>query len=332
MQKQWYNVPIFHPLRRKGSFMPYLFAHAMCAVRTRNALQKEGLVLAKHDELYRWGAQGPDIWFYHRPLNAKKTLRSVGNRMHGEHIETTLGAMLEQCRRAQGELREKRFAYFAGFLTHYALDAMAHPFVICRCGRHAYHSRFECEMDAALLELQGDSIQNKRTYDQMPPVEGEVVAHMHEAVWIARGEPLPEGEARQMVRQVRQGLIVMNDPRGVKRRIVRAVETLVGQRGFVSRFIYPTKADPARDVLNLKKNVWHMPWSGEERSESFLELLDAAVIRAEKYVRAAVACLKDALSEEETLKIFGGLSFDSGLPWRQPLAQTRFCDGVYDRP
>ena len=312
--------------------MPYLFAHGLCAVKVRGMLDREALPLGRYDELYRWGAQGPDLWFYHRPLEKKGTLRGFGNRMHAEHVEDTLGAMLEACLAVQGEEREKRFAYFGGFLTHYALDAVAHPYILCRCGGHFYHTRFECELDVALLEQEGTSIRQKRTYDQMPPVEGRIVALMHEAAARAWGEPLPEGEALRAVRQARQGLVILNDPRGWKRGIVRVLETLIGRKGAFSRGIYPTATDPDRDVLNLKKNIWHIPWSGEERRDTFLELIDAAAGRARGYLQTVWSCLEGCCGKEEALAQLGGFSLDNGLPWREAQVEERFYDGVYQKP
>ena len=309
--------------------MPYLFAHNLCAKKTRALLDVESLPLGLYDELYRWGAQGPDLWFYHRPLNKKRTLKPIGNEMHAAHIEQTLSAMLDACPATDGQERLKRFAYFSGFLTHYALDALAHPYIICRSGEKIFHTRFECEMDVALLEQAGDSIRKKRIYDQMPPVDEEVVAAMQEAAVRAWGKPLPKGEAALAVRQARRELILLNDPRGWKRRLVRALETLIGRRGQYSRGIYPTKADPARDVLNLQKQAWHVPWSGEVRWESFSDLLNEAVQRSKGYIEAVWRCLSGTLSREETLKILGGFSMDNGLPWRESNVEYRCFDGVY---
>jgi len=346
--------------------MPYLYAHACCSALAREAIlasgpaqnslrerlaQKSGAAatppfdgLLDADDgpvariqsrfpLFQWGAQGPDIWFYHVLIRPFRSLRRWGNRIHAENVDLTMEALLDSVLAAQGRERDGRFAYFCGFLTHYALDAAAHPFVHSRCGSHAYHTMFEAEVDTALLALSGESPKTVPPASTMPALSREdaaVVADMQSAVAARWGESVPKKALASIVKKAPAILARQHDPKGRKRALALAFERLfTGGRPVASRFFFPLAADEERDVLNLRHSVWPLPWSGEPRTEDFLSLLERAALRAAAYIRTLYESAYCGAPGFSVLSAIGQLSLDNGLPWRESFVDEPFHAGVY---
>jgi hypothetical protein len=346
--------------------MPYLYSHACCSALARDAVffgslppvplserlaNKSGVaahppydgllhagdgpvsIIEARLPLYRWGAQGPDIWFYHALINPLNSQRRWGNRIHAKNVDLTMEALLDCTLDAQGSEKDGRFAYFCGFLTHYALDCVAHPFVHSRCGNHQYHTMFEAEMDTALLALSGESPKTLPPSLNMPALstkEAAIVVAMQSAVVERWGETVPEGVLPSIVQKVPAILKRQHDPRGRKRRLATALERLIAGRPAISRFLFPLVADEERDVLNLRHHVWPLPWSGEPRTDDFLSLLEAAALRAADYIRSLFYCVYRGSPKSSALEAIGQLSLDNGLPWRESFVDEPFHAGVYD--
>lgn len=346
--------------------MPYLYAHACCSALAREAVlygalppypladrlaKKSGAaplvppyceslnakdgplpIIESRLPLYRWGAQGPDIWFYHALIRPFHSQRRWGNRIHGENVDLTMEALLDCTLASEGGEKDGRFAYFCGFLTHYALDAVAHPFVHSRCGGHEYHTMFEAEVDTALLALSGTSPARLPPSSNMPVLsrgDAATVCAMQSGVIERWGETVPKGVLPSIVKKTPVILKRQHDPKGRKRGFAAALERLVSGRPVVSRFLFPLFADEKRDVLNLGHSVWPLPWSGEPRTDDFLSLLETAALRAAGYIRALFDCVYCGSPRSSALFAIGQLSLDNGLPWRESFVDEPYHAGVY---
>lgn len=107
--------------------MPALITHYLAASAAYNRLREEKIEVNR--ALYFWGAQGPDIFFFHKPLNGKKSIRRVGMLLHKtdpQQIFLAFRKYTELC-----DLRDLTdvYSYCYGFLSHLALDCNAHPYV-----------------------------------------------------------------------------------------------------------------------------------------------------------------------------------------------------------
>jgi len=346
--------------------MPYLYAHACCSALAREALfygslppfplldrlsakkgvppltppfdalldAKEGPValIQSRLSLYRWGAQGPDIWFYHWMVRPLSKVHKWGNRIHAENVNLTMEGLLDCVLAAAGEERAGRFAYFSGFLTHYALDSVGHPFVHSRCGSYRYHTMFEAELDTALLALSGTDpakIPPAVNMPQLSAKDARVVCAMQTAIVRRWGESTAKNVLPSIVNKARKMLARQYDPKGRKRRFAVLLEKAAAGRPIISRFIFPLTADPKRDMLNLRHSEWPIPWSGEIRTADFLEILEAAALRAAGYICALFNCAYAGAPRETALQTIGQLSFDNGLPWLDSFVEEPYNASVY---
>ena len=109
--------------------MPSHFAHLLFAEDAlRGALgEKAEEILGAHGNLFRLGAQGPDI-FYHNQRTMPTGLRyGVALHRHG------FGSFVEELAREAARLSlgpaTDLGAFLLGFVTHAPLDRAAHPFI-----------------------------------------------------------------------------------------------------------------------------------------------------------------------------------------------------------
>ena len=75
---------------------------------------------------------------------------------------------------------------------------------------------------------------------------------------------------------------------------------------------------PQADIANDAHAPWASIWTPDEvRHDSFGDLFAASVARAEALASAANALMLGRGSYAALRSLHGGLSYDSGLPWRE---------------
>jgi hypothetical protein len=97
------------------------------------------------------GCQGPDMLFFHnyQPWRRDKTLFALGVSMHAGRTRALLEHLIGFARDYAGADRDELVSYAAGFLTHYAVDKNAHPFVYRKTGEDdARHQALEYMWDS----------------------------------------------------------------------------------------------------------------------------------------------------------------------------------------
>lgn len=314
--------------------MPYIYAHFTCGDHALPLLSGSAArIIRSCRDYYDWGCQGPDLWFYHRAIPWKKgqSYKPFGNYMHLNQVEDTFQGMLNALMDAPAEEKDRRFAYFAGFCAHYALDSTAHPYILYKTEHHKYHTLFECDIDSALLIHLGKSFKEMPLPSMMPPLEPGPIAALHEAAARQMGRPLPEGTAREAIMDTVECLKWLYDPHGIKRPLVQAIERLIGRKGAFSVAIYrKTPSKKGIDPLNLAGAPWQAPWSAQTDSRTFLELLEEASRKAASYIDAVYAAAYEGAGAGQALEKLGALSFETGLDWRVSV-QSTYYGCVYER-
>ncbi len=75
---------------------------------------------------YFLGAQGPDLFFFYRPLAFSQNL---GRLLHKEHVYRWFQGLRAALEDFTGEAFEDCLAYAMGYVTHFAADVVFHPVV-----------------------------------------------------------------------------------------------------------------------------------------------------------------------------------------------------------
>lgn len=116
--------------------MPAYLTHRAAGERVFENLKKATIPIK---EEFFLGCQGPDILFFrnYQPWRNSKDSLPLGLAMHGQRTRELLSHALGFLRGYDKQDKDDLSSYMAGFLTHYAIDKNAHPFVYRKAGSNS---------------------------------------------------------------------------------------------------------------------------------------------------------------------------------------------------
>lgn len=249
---------------------------------------------ALYPAAYRWGAQGPDpLYYYHAPFAGP--VGKLAHRMHETPPEKLFEGL---CAAAQAQRDTAALAYTFGFCTHYALDRVTHALIAAQADRLAlFLPGFSAEarrqlvgsdLDGILIAeyISGDA-QHFEAYRLLDPHAAECTVFaktLSAAAKTAYGMRLPPATVYRALHDMRRALHLAHTGSHALPHVQR-VERMVGKAGLASALIRP--AEPlAADCANTAHRPW--PADGQERTDSFFDLFDAAVPLAVSLQRAVL--------------------------------------------
>lgn len=267
--------------------MPALVSHHHFAVTALRASEPHVRQAARENTTaFRWGAQGPDILFFHRGLLSSKTTK-LGHMMHKQKVAR---AFREMAAFAAEKHQTELLSYLLGFACHYILDRTAHPFVtyisnyrlepVYDLTDSALHSLCEADLDAAVITnfISGEQQQYEafRLLEFQPHVShliGELISYVG---WKVYGLRTSAGKVESAMRSMLLAQSLLHDGEGKRLAAVRAWERIAGRPGELSCMIRP--AEPlSEDCPNLTHGVWIDPqYPHVRRYDSFFDLLEEA--------------------------------------------------------
>lgn len=303
--------------------MPGLIAHYICGQKVLERLPKEaGLTIEAHRKLYNIGCQGGDIFFYYLAGTLRKNMRGIGGRMHKERVGRFMGMMAKEVVNLHGDERHAAFAYFSGYLTHYALDCAVHPYVYHHAGLErtlkcaARHFQFEAAIDTLLFKNMmgkrpGDEklwklveVDKKEAYG-VAEVVGRVVNEVY-------GVDICGGSVLSAMGSMRFLTMAMQSRKGLRKRLLAMIERLFLGTTLASNIIHTQNLDDGVDYLNEGRGVWENPWGGKH-VESFAELFELACGEAAEFIWTLWKYMENDIPLEDFLDKVGDRSFTTGL-------------------
>ncbi len=134
--------------------MPDFWSHHFAAKKAnekRLLLNPKVLIWStNYDNIFTFGAQGPDFFYYINKFNpiTKHRYGSVGNQVHELETRDLFREMLTFLIKMPSEAL---MAYISGFISHYIMDVYCHP-LICALGPDSTsHKRVELDLEAFCL-------------------------------------------------------------------------------------------------------------------------------------------------------------------------------------
>lgn len=103
--------------------MPSVITHYLLAQRLLAHIKQTYKDCKIHQNALLWGAQGPDFLF----AAQSERLRSLASLLHTAPSGQTLSFLSRFALDSKNNMDQ---SYALGFFTHYALDSIAHPFVL----------------------------------------------------------------------------------------------------------------------------------------------------------------------------------------------------------
>ena len=143
--------------------MPDFWSHIIAGQEMVEKSHKKRLikVMEENRELFNFGCQGPDFFFYGDfwPWKKDKKGPDTGVKLHKEKTAELIFESIKYLKsiyndnNSKGERYSEKFlAYMSGFIAHYALDMKTHPFIFEKAGEGDNHKKMEMNLDIDLMQ------------------------------------------------------------------------------------------------------------------------------------------------------------------------------------
>ncbi len=267
--------------------MPAIVSHYLLAERVRLSLKESCPQLDLHPTAFRWGASGPDIFFCHRllPHQRGRSLRPIATRMHNTPAHTLLNYLVSYARHHQSDLL---MSYALGFVTHYAFDSIAHPFILYFSDVMSYHhpekhasvchNEIEAALDTLFLLKERRqliaSFPLQKAAPLSPAVNQAIANALQSYLLYAFDKRVYTSEIVQAQKDWHYGLAALYDSTGLKYHIIQNGERIVGLPPLLSPMFRRNMPDLSADPANLRHAPWFAAKEQAEHTDSFFDLVE----------------------------------------------------------
>ncbi len=291
--------------------------------------------ITEHTALFLLGSQGPDPFYYVVFSEDFKPAREIGDRLHDTNINRLLTRMTNY---VKDHYSDALYAYYQGFLLHFALDTNIHPYVYHHVGV------FDSE-DSSTQAMRGLHLKFERSIDKIL-VEEDHRKKAHRYAWI-NGVPkvsakkdlenLYEHVVFETLNVANGGKLFLRGVKGMRRVIKLFMKDRFGFKKWIYRLIdkRSTSQDlfyedmslygdvEAYDFLNREHRSWRHPITNEPSQKSVDDLYLDAYEDALKYLAATESYIKNGQSLDFNV-LFGNRSFNSGIDCEDPRSMQYF--------
>ncbi len=254
-------------------------------------------------EAFLLGNQGPDPLFYSVACPWLHAHHDLGNVMHDQLPAKLIDALKTSLPFLPEDERSVARAYALGFLCHYTLDSIMHPFIfgqqyaLCDAGEpgltrsdgHEVHAYIETELDELVLFVKrGDTVERfnpardiLKGSERMLRVVSKLYVYVAMAVY---GRAVPLDLFPSSVRAMRLGQRVFHSQSGLKRMMLGRAEELVRPYSFVRAMSHMPVELEESIFDNRERETWKDPFTGETSGEGFWDLYDRALDQAKRNI------------------------------------------------
>ena len=297
--------------------MPAIVSHYLLASKVFSGLSELRPELELVRDAFIWGASGPDIFFCHRlfPYQKGRSLRKYGTMLHNMPAETLINYLVSYARNKNNDIV---MSYALGFVTHYAYDSIAHPYILYKSEvmeykqpekhRSVWHNQIESALDSILLiRERGIRISKFRLQSAAPinkRINEAIAAAMQGYMLFALGKGIYRSEIVKAQVDWHNSLAALNDSTGIKQSFISKAERLVGLPPMLSPMFRRDVPDISYDPANLSHRAWYDETGRAEHSESFFELTDLAEERSVELISKLLSGKK--LTSDDCKASFSG--------------------------
>ena len=315
--------------------MPGFVTHYLFGVDAYKKIKTDSIRmnLKKNHSAYSLGLQGPDIFFFYLPSYLLHK-QNIGDLAHRKDTGAFFSYLLESRILFDGKPKYLKIAdaYITGFIGHYILDSIVHPYVYAFTkynpdkapknseyfGQHAY---FETEIDNELLYLKKGLTPSNFRQDsviRLSKMQKKVITKMLTYAYTNTYSNITvyNSHIKSAIHWMVMGTRLMHDPSGQKKVVVRFVEKVLFDRPFISAMMASDHHKFVLNCFNLNNKTWIHPWTKEKSNESFFDLYEKALSIYTKKIVSYYQLVHNGYKETERqayTKAYGNRSFISGL-------------------
>jgi hypothetical protein len=134
--------------------MPDTYAHYTFGEKVLENLPNEiKEIVNQNRNIFNIGLQGPDIFFYYKPLLLNK-INSFGFKMHNKSAMQFFTNAREVIKKS--DFDNSGISYILGFICHFTLDSQCHPYINRKSALgNIPHSMIETEFERFLMQEDG---------------------------------------------------------------------------------------------------------------------------------------------------------------------------------
>lgn len=310
----------------------YLFGVHSYRKMTNDTITKN--CVNAHKGTYTLGLLGPDVFFYYA-TEVVAARKNIGSLMHTQKTDIFFKNMITYIDIHRGRARDIAIAYLCGFLSHYTIDCICHPYVYWMTdylhkdrNYLEKHFRFESDMDIALLASYKNTTPYRFMKNSSFSLDDMELAVVCDMLYFAIRSTYHDSRiTRPGIKmaiyslQKEQKLIRVASEK-VNRCLVK-ISDVLGNKRYLAPFIPDGNEIKNEDPLNLRHERWYNPWDVTRSStESVPEMLN----KAQKRYALTMFLLDNYLSADlnshsaykSLVAFIGCKSYHSGLNCRIP--------------
>jgi len=220
------------------------------------------------------------------------------------------------------------YSFYIGFLTHYALDTIIHPYVYHYTGDYkkdkiktithrGLHVKFERRIDIHFIKsIKGEIASNYPVCDicfeslNIPNEIKEMIGVVSKVVYREKNAAnLYESGYKNMNKICRRYVM---DKYGLKQKILSFFDLFNKKEQIHFRDLSYYNYDENFDYLNEKRSTWYHPVTNEAFNDSVKDLYLKAFIRVLELIKQTRLYMFEN-KQVDLEKLFGNLSFNSGI-------------------
>lgn len=276
------------------------------------------------------GAQGPDFLFIHKsfPWQKGESLRPIGQIIHWKKPSLFFEAMRIWLKHHADASFARSYAL--GFLSHYALDRCAHPYVYSQVRTWTAaepdkavtpsdaHIQIETALDIIMLRYLWAQtpmeLPLKRVFPRLHKGEPEIVNMLSASVLQAFGKAIPSDGFCEAMRDFRLSQRLATDRTLLKKPLIERFDRRRKNPDFYFSSYLHAVSEGDSDFANVLHEEWENPYEECPRvhTEDFFALYHQAFALSQKLMEGFIDSLSDERVDLSVLT--GERSYETGLP------------------
>lgn len=313
--------------------MPDILTHiafAQEALKTIDNLQLKKEIEIRMN-LFRLGAQGPDIFFYHKFFSKKDSIRHIGSKMHaektGDFLQASLNFMVEN--NLHNDIYYDLMSYILGFLSHYVLDKNVHPYVY-RLAGYCFEDGFEKgkfrvqhkKMENHIDVFVWNEINKRCAYKQpvhkliyldqgFPTI---ITTYLEKIIKDIYREAVHQEQIEDSYNHILLALKFLYDPKHIKKKIIQTLGNFSKRSMGEAKPLYTSDIEACKIYMNLEKKIWTHPLDENIKYNlSFMELFNQSIVEYHRMINKILEQVEK--KENKYLNIIGNKSYLTNLEY-----------------
>ena len=313
--------------------MPDIITHYIFGLDTAHNLKESPLypIIKEHKDLFIIGLQGADPFYFHR-LRQKDSKSIIGTKMHTEKTGDFLMSALCYAKKFKPDsvMFKECISYISGFMCHYILDSMAHPYIFHLGGRYipqhsdtdkykGLHRKLELAIDSILCEEKFNMKSSKFKVNELIlkdiKIPKTIEGLYDDTLLLLYGIPDGGEIFTSSYQFARSYYKTTYDQFGAKKTFINILSPLAPKNisPFLSAFSYHNCINPDYDYMNRKRNVWLHPVTGNVYTFTFYDILRNANKKSVSLLLATYSFVTGNMPIDDYRVYLPNISYLTGL-------------------